>query len=304
MVDPNNFYLKVVKGFARSVLIVVGLFITLSYGFATVVLLFGKELNGNALKLVCLLVSLSAVVLVSLIVLIWWYYSNICRLSYIYNDIDHTKIDRKPPNKELEDLSDDDTNTAGGNGSKLVVLLVAVLATFSFSQNATSAPSTGLTNMSQHYDTVVTVHRTIADSVTIAALKNSQTFFSNSFTWLLAILGIVIAALGFFDVKSIMGMRKEVKRRLKDHKNDIRTSLSDNKKEIQKEVQMEVQKQLEAYMNMFANLEKKVNQQREDLKTELGSAQKEIHTELESYKTSVSELEKGIKHLKIDVGSL
>jgi hypothetical protein len=117
--------------------------------------------------------------------------------------------------------------------AKIVALLVALTAAFSFSQENLSVPM----EKTIVYDTV-TVRRVISDSVTIEALEKSQTFFSNSLYWLLCILTIAIAVIGFLNVNSGKNLGEKIKNQLNSLKKEL-------EKELEKEITEKLNKEIE-----------------------------------------------------------
>ena len=108
--------------------------------------------------------------------------------------------------------------------AKIVALLVVLTAVFSFSQENLSEPA----EKPIVYDTI-TIHRIISDSVTIEALKNSQEFYSNSFYYLLSILAITIAILGFLNTRTEKNLGQEVKNQLNLFKEELEIIRRQNK---------------------------------------------------------------------------
>jgi hypothetical protein len=110
------------------------------------------------------------------------------------------------------------------------------------------------------YDTVIvnqividTVHRYIADSVTLKALENSEKFYDSSFTKMqssfstftnkvlviITILGFFIAALGLINSLSSNSLKKEVRKELasvKDFGKKLSEELSKTKIELDKNI--------------------------------------------------------------------
>jgi hypothetical protein len=100
----------------------------------------------------------------------------------------------------------------------MVVILVALVVAYSFSQENQTEQTVAQKRNVTVYDTV-TVHRIISDSMTLEALKRSETFFSNSFSWLLGIVAIAIAIFAFLDRASKKNLDRDIKRELEEQRN-------------------------------------------------------------------------------------
>jgi len=128
---------------------------------------------------------------------------------------------------------------------KIATLLVALIAAFSFSQENLSVP----TEKPIVYDTV---HRIISDSVTIKALENSQTFYSNSFNNILVLVGIVVA-IGCAILTSYFWRAK------REYNEKTKIEFEKNKNMI-----LKLEKELKEKIENTLEYEKKKNQEKFD----------------------------------------
>jgi len=133
--------------------------------------------------------------------------------------------------------------------AKIAALLVALTTVFSFSQENISLP----TEKTIVYDTV-TVRRVI-DSISFEALKNSQEFYSNSFYWLLSILAITIAVLGFFNMKNEKGLKIEIKNQLNSLRKELEKEIMEN---LNKEINELLAKERKENEKKFNSAYKKI----------------------------------------------
>jgi len=118
------------------------------------------------------------------------------------------------------------------NTVKVIVLFVAIFAAFSFSQDSLPARSAGLTGKFLVCDTV-TGGQVISAGMTLEALTNAQTFYSNSFGWLIGILTLALMVLGFFDITFVKRIKKDVKRKLKEHRRKLERELKTQNEKVE-----------------------------------------------------------------------
>lgn len=106
--------------------------------------------------------------------------------------------------------------------TKTVVLFIAFVAICSFSQPSLPVQSEKQIGNAIVYDTV---RRIISDSVTMAALKSAETFYSTSFSWILSVvtisvgvLTILIGILSLFDRVSKKNIDRDIKREMEEQR--------------------------------------------------------------------------------------
>jgi hypothetical protein len=132
-----------------------------------------------------------------------------------------------------------------------VSIILAMAFTFSFSQENLPTP----TEKPIVYDTV-TVRRVIADSITVDALKNVETFYSNSFkdiqnsyNLFLIIIGVLVAIivglLIFFNRHTTSGLEKEIRGKLEEQQKLFNEELEKYKNKIVNEQKKEIKESLE-----------------------------------------------------------
>jgi uncharacterized membrane protein YqjE len=86
-----------------------------------------------------------------------------------------------------------------------------------------------------------TIHRVIADSVTVEALTKSQEFYSAAFDKILAVLGIFLMLVlapsiwSFFKSRKYRKELKEAKKRILDLENEFREKLNKFNEELEKQ---------------------------------------------------------------------
>jgi hypothetical protein len=120
--------------------------------------------------------------------------------------------------------------------TQVVVLFVAIVAVFSFSQAGQRCEIVVC-------DTVSKV--TVSENIMIDALKSLQEFSSNSFGWLSTIVGIVVVV--FLNVMSMRDVDKKVRRMIKDQKKEFIQKQNEYEQYIQKEIKISLKEHDEEY---------------------------------------------------------
>jgi uncharacterized membrane-anchored protein YhcB (DUF1043 family) len=236
----ENFKLKTIKTGIRSFAVIIGVFAVLSYSLAALILLHGDKnlLESNVFVIILLCAPIVSTGLV-LGGFLWFLRRD------VGNNYWPSNAERVWPAEMTESSQQIAEKSSGGvleNKSSLVILFVAMIAVFSFSQENSTMPSAGPKGNAIVCDTVP-VHVATSDYVTVDVLKDSQEFYSDSFTWLLSIVGIVVAVLIFLNVMSKMDMDKRERRLLKELK-EQKKEFNQRQKE-QKEEFNQIQKGLE-----------------------------------------------------------
>ena len=89
---PDIFNSKSLKGFAKSLLFIIGLFAVLSYGVAALVLHFGKNLDDTSFKLILILAGIPLISLLITFLIIIYRFNCFMELHY-------KKLDKLPDNE-------------------------------------------------------------------------------------------------------------------------------------------------------------------------------------------------------------
>jgi Skp family chaperone for outer membrane proteins len=157
-----------------------------------------------------------------------------------------------------------------------VSIVLAMAFTFSFSQEVVrlAEPPENLVA----YDKTDNLNH---DSLTIALLKEAQTFYSNSFKDLLTAVSIAVALIGILVITfSFLNSKraKELKEEAKEEMNKLENNLKEDNEKIKnqlKEQQKEIQNGLELDKKSILELKKKLK--------------KEIEESLEKYKEEIQD---------------
>jgi len=121
---------------------------------------------------------------------------------------------------------------------KIATLLVVLIATFSFSQESLSVSA----EKPIVYDTI---HRIISDSLTIKALEDSQKFYSESFSNILVLVGIIVA-IGCAIFGSVLTLYFRKAKKKYNEKTKIEFENSKNMiSELEKELKEKIERILE-----------------------------------------------------------
>jgi len=95
MEDKNIFNSKVVKQIVRSTFLIIGMFVVLSFGFATLVLFYGSKAIGDKLILCCILIGLPIIVFIGFFLVVKYIYNKLRWFSIVKDAVGFVEINIK-----------------------------------------------------------------------------------------------------------------------------------------------------------------------------------------------------------------
>lgn len=155
--------------------------------------------------------------------------------------------------------------------TKIVVLLVALIATYSFSQDTLTTQPESLREKRIGYDTMY-VYKTVMDALSDEAFKSLQTFYPNSFYWLMGTVLIGFVVLAFLNMRTVTKLNQKIKNLRKDMLSSIkqeRIVLEKNIKAfLNDEFQSHIKKETEAAVAAAVTVAFAAQEKKEPLKNQ------------------------------------